>query len=302
MVNSQTAAVGRASAAVARKPAHISRAIVYAIVVVGSVASMFPFVWALVSSGKSAAEIEAFPPTLFPAHPEFVQNYAILWTTVPFGHWLFNSAYIAVVAVIGMMISASLVAYSFTRFDYPGRDVIFAVTLATMMLPFYVTLIPSFEIYHLLGWINTFNPLIVPLWFGGGAFNIFLMRQFMLGIPRDFDEAAEIDGAGSWAIFWQILMPLSKPALATLAVLGFIGKWNDFLGPLIYINSERKFPVVLGLNEFFQGATEQQQASGPPTDNLLMAASVIVALCPIILFFVAQRYFVQGIVTTGIKG
>lgn len=283
-------------------PRRLFRVFLYLLVTVGSIGSMFPFIWAISSSGKSAAEIQSFPPLLFPTQPMFVENYLTLWTTVPFGHWLFNSAYIAVVAVVGVVASASLVAYSFTRFSYPGRDLLFALTLATMMLPFYVTLIPSFEIFHLLGWIDTYNPLIVPAWFGGGAFNIFLMRQFLLGIPTDLDEAAEIDGASSWAIFWRILMPLSKPALATMAILAFIGKWNDFLGPLIYLSTESKFTVVLGLQSFFQGSTIEQQAAGPPKDNLLMAASVLAALPPILLFFATQRYFVQGIVTTGLKG
>lgn len=302
MIREKTLARGTTLTMPARLPRRLGRIGLYALVFVGALASMIPFLWAVSSSGKSIYEILVFPPTLIPVKPQFVQNYVTLWTTVPFGHWLFNSAYIAIVAVVGMLLSSSIVAYSFTRFRYPGRDVIFAMTLATMMLPTYVTLIPSFWLFHLLGWINTFNPLIIPAWFGGGAFNIFLMRQFLLGIPTDLDEAAEIDGANSWAIFWRILVPLSKPALATLAILGFIAKWNDFLGPLIYISSESKYTVILGLQSFFQGATEEQQAAGPPKDNLLMAASVLVALPPIIIFFVAQKYFVQGIVTTGMKG
>lgn len=283
----------------------LKRAILYAVVAIASVIFMFPFVWALLSSGKDSSEIYSFPPTFWPSEPLFVKNYTLVWTVTPFGRWMFNSAFIATIALIGMVISASLTAYSFARFKFPGRDAIFLVTLATMMLPAEVTLIPSYRIFQMLGWIDTYNPLIVPFWLGGGAFNIFLMRQFFMSIPLDLDEAAEMDGANSWQIFWHIMMPLAKPAIATMATLGFIFHWNNFLAPLIYINSGEKFPAVLGLSYFVSG----QYTSGvslttnwTPTENLLMAASIVVALPALILFFVAQKYFVQGIITTGIKG
>ncbi len=290
--------------AIHRQPlsAAVSRGVLYLVVLITSTISMLPFIWALLSSGKDSAEIRAFPPTLLPVNPQFVENYTMIWSVAPFGQWILNSAIIAAASLVGIVLSASIVAYSFARFEYPGRDVIFMITLATMMLPEEVRLIPSYQLFKLVGWIDTFNPFIVPAWLGGGAFNIFLMRQFFMSIPQDLDEAAEIDGATSWQIFTRILLPLAKPAIATMATLGFISIWNSFLGPLIYLNSPEKFTAVLGLRYFMQGATASQASLGPPKDNLLMAASVVVALPGLILFFVAQKYFVQGIVTTGIKG
>ena len=281
---------------------HLHRAALYLVVAIGSIISMFPFAWMALTSGKDVTEIYTYPPTFWPKAPLFVESYTAIWTVAPFGRWLFNSAYVTTLALVGIVISASLVAYSFARFKYPGRDAIFLITLATMMLPSEVTLIPTYWIFKLVGWIDTFNPLIVPFWFGGGAFYIFLMRQFFLGIPVDLDEAAEIDGASSWDVFWRILMPLSKPALATTATLGFIHQWNSFLGPLIYLSSRDNFTVVLGLRYFMATILNPAAHYGPPMENLLMAAVTVVALPGLILFFVAQKYFVQGIALTGIKG
>jgi len=202
---------------------------------------------------------------------------------------------------VGSVLSASVVAYSFARFRYPGRDLFFMVTLGTLMLPVEVTLIPQYLLFKQLGWLDTFLPLIVPFWLGGGAFNIFLMRQFFMSIPYDLDEAARIDGASSWRVFWQILLPLCKPAVATMATLGFISHWNSFLAPLIFINSESKYLVAVGLRYFSSGVT-QGQAAARPQDHLLMGAALMVALPCLALFFLAQRYFVQGIVMSGIKG
>ncbi|MBM3188307.1 MAG: carbohydrate ABC transporter permease [Chloroflexi bacterium] len=194
--------------------------------------------------------------------------------------------------------SATLVAYSFARFNWAGRDVIFGITLATMMLPSEVTLIPQYLLFRELGWLNTIKPLWIPAWFGGGAYSIFLLRQFIRTIPRDFDEAATIDGANPLYILVMILVPNMKPVLATLSVLSFIGGWNDFMGPLIYLASPRQFTIALGLR-YFQQAPGQY---GRPLEHLLMAACVMATAPIIILFFLAQRYFVQGIVMSGIKG
>jgi multiple sugar transport system permease protein len=204
--------------------------------------------------------------------------------------------------LLGTIISGTLVAYSFARFRYRGRDFWFFIMLATMMIPTEVRLIPSYLIFNALKWVNSIKPLVVPAWFGGNAFSVFLLRQFFLTIPRDMDEAAYMDGAGSLRIFWTILVPLAKPAIATTAALGFVGNWNNFMGPLIYLTEEKKFTAVQGLRYFALGSSSEQLSSGPPKDNLLMAASVVVALPCLILFFVAQKYFVQGIATTGIKG
>ena len=278
------------------------RFIVYVIVAVGSVVSMLPFLWTFLSSGKSIIELYYYPPTFWPQTPQFVQNYIEIFTVVPFARWFLNTVFVTVLTLLGMVISASLVAYGFSRFRFPGREAFFFVTLATLMLPVEVTLIPSYLMFKSFGWLDTYLPLIVPAWFGGGAFNIFLMRQFMLSIPTDFDEAAKIDGASSLRIFWQIILPLSKPALATMATLGFIGSWNNFLGPLIFLDSNEKYTVVVGLRYLQSAVAGGGGAVSRPQDHLLMGASLFVALPCLILFFLAQKYFVQGIVTTGIKG
>jgi ABC-type glycerol-3-phosphate transport system permease component len=275
--------------------------LIYAVVVAGSAVSMFPFVWTFFSSGKEPGELYRLPPTLWPANPQWIQNYETVWQLIPFGQWLVNTAFVTAVDLTGTVISASLVAYAFARFRFPGRDLFFLLCLSTLMLPTEVTLIPQYLLFKNLGWIDTYWPLIVPVWLGGGAFNIFLMRQFILSIPLDLDEAAKIDGASSLRIFAQILMPLCKPALATMAALGFIGFWNWFLAPLVFLNSPEKYLVAVGLRYFNVGAAQGQQAA-KPQDHLLMAAALMIALPCLILFFVAQKYFVQGIVMTGIKG
>ncbi len=287
-----------------RKPTRmiVGRVLIYLLVAAGSVISMFPFMWALVSSGKTAGEIATYPPTFWPRNPQFLVNYTKIWTEAPFLLWIRNSVIVTGLNLLGAIASASVVAYAFARFECPGKNVWFFIMLSTMMLPGEVTLIPSYLIFKTLGWVDTFKPLIVPAYFGGGAFNIFLLRQFYMTIPRDLDEAAEMDGAGALRIFLTLILPLSKPAIATAAALGFIGNWNNFMGPLIYLNSPDKFTATLGLRYFMQGTTSVQLSAGPPKDNLLMAASIVVALPCLILFFVAQKYFVQGIVTTGIKG
>jgi ABC-type glycerol-3-phosphate transport system permease component len=290
------------SHSVGAQAAHVGRrSLIYAVVAVGSLISMFPFVWTFLSSGKDPAELYRIPPTLWPNSPQWVENYQMVWQLIPFGQWMLNTAFVTAVDLVGTVLAASLVAYSFARFRYPGRDILFLLCLSTLMLPTEVTLIPQYLLFKNLGWIDTYWPLIVPVWLGGGAFNIFLMRQFIMSIPFDLDEAAKIDGASSLRIFAQILLPLCKPALATMAALGFIGFWNWFLAPLVFLNSPEKYLVAVGLRYFNVGAAQGQQAA-KPQDHLLMAASLMVALPCLILFFVAQKYFVQGIVMTGIKG
>ena len=217
--------------------------LLYLVVIIGAVASMMPFFWTVVSSGKTITELYRYPPTFWPESSQFVANYREVWTVVPFGRWLLNTFNVTFWALIGGTLSSAIVAYGFSRFRFPGRDAFFFVTLATMMLPVEVTLIPTYLLFQKFGWIDTYYPLIVPAWFGGGAFNIFLMRQFMMSIPYDLDEAARLDGANSWQILWRIILPLARPALATLATLGFIGNWNNFLGPLIFLNTETNTPL-----------------------------------------------------------
>ena len=271
----------------------------YLALIVLAIVFMGPFVWTVFSSLKTAAELYVFPPRLL---PDVVQwhNYAEVLDVVPFLQWTKNSLTVTVLALVGAVLSSSFVACSFARFHYPGRDLFFLITLGTMMLPAEVTIIPSYLLFFRIGWLDTLKPLIVPAWLGGGALQIFLMRQFFMSIPRDLDEAAYMDGANPVRVFWSILMPLSKPALATLAVIGFVGLWGDFMGPLIYLNSAEKFTLSVGLR-YFQ-TVEGYMGSSEPREHLLMAASVMMVAPPITLFFLAQRYFVQGIIMTGIKG
>jgi multiple sugar transport system permease protein len=275
------------------------RIALYAIVIGLCIIFGFPLFWTLMSSLKTPAEIVRFPPVWVPAEFQW-ENYVRIFgiSRIPVTTWAWNSLIIVVLGTVGTVITASLVAYSFARFDYRGRDFLFMVTLATMMIPAQVTLIPQFVLFHRLGWINTLLPLWVPLWFGGSGFSIFLMRQFFLSLPRDLDEAALIDGASYLRIFWSILMPLCKPVLATLAIITIINLWGDFLGPLIYLNSPEKFTVAVGL-QFFNTVPD---VGGEPMKHLLMAACILSMLPILVIFFVGQRFFVQGIVMSGIKG
>lgn len=259
----------------------------------------FPLFWTLMSSLKTAPEMFAYPPQIFPAVPQW-DNYlrVVYLERLPVLRWFGNSVLVTVLSTTGALITASLVAYSFARFEYRGRDALFMITLATMMLPSQVTLIPQFVLFHRLGWINTLLPLWVPFWFGGGGFAIFLMRQFFLSLPRDMDEAALLDGAGYFRIFWSILLPLCKPVLATLGIITLIAQWSDFLGPLIYLNSPEKFTISVGL-QFFNNSPE---VGGEPLQHILMAACILSMLPIITIFFLGQRFFVRGIVMSGIKG
>jgi multiple sugar transport system permease protein len=258
---------------------------------------MLPFFWTLSSSFKAPEELYLFPPTMFPQKWQ-PSNFVRIWQVVPFGQWALNSLMVAVLNVVGEVITAAAVAYGFSRYRFKGRNLLFVMLLSTMMIPAYVTIIPSFLMFRAVNWIDTLYPLIVPSFFGGGAFNIFLLRQFFMTIPIDFDEAAFVDGASSWTIFWKLILPLSKPAISTVAIFAFLGSWNNFLGPLIYINSAKKFTLALGITYFRVAPLD----SGELRDHLLMAASATVTLPAIILFFAAQRYFISGIVMSGIKG
>ena len=207
--------------------------------------------------------------------------------------YLLNTVYVTLLSILGTLFSCSLVAYSFARLRWPGRDIVFGLLLATMMLPGAVTMIPVFMIFKYLGWVDTLNPLWVPSFFGS-AFAVFLMRQFFMSIPRDLEEAARLDGAGYFRTFVLILMPLVKPALAALAIMTFMGSWNNFMGALIYINSPEKMTLAYGLQLFMGEAGIEY--------GMLMAASVLVILPVLIIFFFAQKHFIEGITLTGIKG
>jgi len=195
---------------------------------------------------------------------------------------------------LAILLSSSFCAYGFARIRFPGREFWFGLVLATMMVPYVVMLVPQFVIFSRLKWIDTFLPLTVPYFFGGGAFNIFLLRQFFRSIPEDLADAARIDGCSEYAIYARIMMPLAKPALTTVAIFTFLGTWNDFMGPLLYINSPERFTLAIGLASFRSVMLNRW--------DLLMAASTAVTVPVIIVFFLAQRYFVQGVVLTGLKG
>jgi len=269
------------------------KALAYAVLIGLSVVFLIPFVWTVSTSLKETQDVFKFPPQWIP-HPAHWENFPKAWSALPFNRWVLNTIFVAVSCTIGAVVSGSLVAYGFSRFQFKGRNVMFFTMLATMMLPSQVTQIPTFMIWRQLGAIDTFYPLIVPALFGGGAFNIFLMRQFFLTIPREFDEAAMLDGAGFFRIWWKILLPLSAPVITTVAVLTFLGQWDDFAGPLIYLNSPENLTVSVGLRMFMD--------SYGTDENLLMAASLIHIAPMIILFFCAQKYFMKGINLSGLGG
>ncbi len=278
---------------------HAGRALLYVLVVGAAVLFTLPFLWTILSSLKTPAELFTYPPVWLPAKPQ-PRNYAEVFNRVTFARWLANSALIALASTVGAVISSALVGYSFARFRYPGRDLLFMITLSTMMLPIEVTLIPLYLLFTKIGWLDSYKPLIVPSFFGGGAFLIFLMRQFFMSIPKDLDEAARIDGASYLRIFAQILLPLSVPALATAAILTFMGQWDSFLYPFIFLNDKLKYTVAIGIR-YFQ-AVAGNADSMEHTEHLLMAASIMMTAPIILLFFLAQRFFVRGIVMSGIKG
>lgn len=270
-----------------------SKLITYAILISLSALFLVPFLWTVSTALKDNQDAFTFPPQWIPNPPQW-ENFPKAWTALPFTQWVFNTIFIAVVTTVAAVITGSLVAYGFARFQFKGRNVMFFTMLATMMLPGQVTMIPVFMIWRELGAIDTFYPLTVPALFGGGAFNIFLMRQFFQTIPREFDEAAMLDGAGFFRIWWKILLPLSGPVIATVAVLSFIGQWDEFNNALIYLNSPEKYTVSIGLRMF--------QDSYSSETNQLMAASLIHILPMIVLFFCAQRYFMKGINLSGLGG
>lgn len=259
-----------------------------------------PLVWMVSTSLKPSDQTMQTTPTLLPRPvsqtPRFAaENYSAVWTdeTVNFPLYLRNTLVIAILGTIGMTLSSAIAAYGFARVSWRGRGPLFVVLLATMMVPFPVLMTTLYIIFAKIGWIGTFRPLWVPAFFGG-AFSIFLLRQFFRGLPTELDEAARIDGCSHWGIFWRIAMPLSRPALAVVAILHFTYTWNDFIGPLIYLTHRDQFTLSLGLQMF------QSKAGNTPW-NHLMAASVMVVAPVLILFFLAQRTFVEGVSMEGLK-
>lgn len=302
----------------------VRRVVVFGLLGVVALVFAMPLVWMVSTSLKPVEQTMAQPPTFVPAPIEqipsyFVDNYigrrgdeaaqagqadgagagdagvrgVLTDPVVDFPLYLRNTLIVALLSVTGMVLSSAVVAYGFARVRWRGRGAMFTLVLATMMIPFPVLMGPLYIVFKSFGWIGSFKPLWVPAWFGG-AFSIFLLRQFYMTIPRELDEAARLDGCSHWGIFWRVILPLSKPALAVVALFHFIFVWNDFLGPLIFLQRRDQFTLALGLQLY------QSQAGNVPW-NLLMAASTLVVLPVLIVFLLAQRSFLEGIATSGLK-
>lgn len=278
-----------------RKSINIKMIITYFLLILGAYLFLFPFIWMISTAVKPIKETMSAKPTLFTANPEFGNFRKCLnYQSFQYFHYARNTLYLCILVVTGTVFSSSFVAYGFSRIKWRGRNALFALTMATMMIPFPVLMIPLYSIFKTYGWIGTFKPLWVPA-FCGGAFNIFLLRQFFMGIPHDLSEAAVVDGAGDLRIYFQIILPLAKPALLVVALFSFMYTWNDFLAPLIYLPNQETFTLAVGL-QFFQSQ------HGGTAWNLLMAASTLVILPIIVLYFFTQKSFTEGISLTGLKG
>lgn len=277
----------------ARNPLRVvSRALLYLLLIGVGATMLLPLVWMVSTSLKAPGVIFILPPQWLPNPPQW-SNYVTLFEVLPFGNFLFNSIKIATIATFGSLLSSSMSAFAFARMRFPGRNIIFAILMATLMIPFHVTLIPLFALYKSLGWLGTHLPLTVPFFFST-AFGVFLIRQFYLTIPQELVDAARIDGCTFIQIYYKIFLPLSKPALATLAIFTFLGSWNNLIGPLVYLNEVPSMTVTLGLTLLTTQAGARWE--------LIQAGAVISILPIIIIFLLGQEHFIQGIARTGLKG
>ena len=266
------------------------RVVAHVVMYAAALLTIAPFVWMVLTSFKDISEIFNYPPTWWPE--EFtLDNYAATFNAAPFGRFYLNSLFVATTVTLGQLVTCSMAAYAFARMEFWGRDVLFYIFLATMMVPLHVTMIPSFMILHWLGLIDTYGALIIPGL--ASAFGTFLLRQFFLSIPKELEEAAFLDGCGRFRVLWQIIVPLARPALATLAIFTFMGVFNDFIWALVVINSEDLYTVQLGL-AIFRDRYSTEWGS-------LMAGSVVATLPILIVFFLAQKHFIQGIALSGLK-
>lgn len=267
-----------------RKKQKISDIILFIILTVGAFIILFPIAWMICTALKSAPEIAQYPPKLLPETPMW-ENFIIAWQKAPFTQYTINTLIIVFFSVIGAVLSNSLVAYGFAKIEFKGREALFKLVLATMMIPGFVLLVPQYVIFSKLGWVNTYLPLIVPI-FCGNAFHIFMMRQFYKTIPNELIEAAKVDGGGHFYIWGKLIMPLVKPILATISLIAFKTAWGDFQNPLLYLSDQSKYTLQLGLQVFKgQGFTEW---------NYLMAVSFLSMIPILILFFCFQNYFIEG--------
>ena len=279
---------------VIKKKMKVGRILTYLVLLAGGFISLVPFFWLIRSSFMNMLEIYTMPPILWSKHPTWDNFKTVFFANVPFFSYFLNTMKIVIPVVIGTVISSSMAAYGFARFNFPFRQGWFAICISSMMIPGAVTLIPGFLIWKNLGAVNTYWPLIIPSFFGGGAFNIFLFRQFFMTIPRELDEAATLDGAGAFRIYWQILLPSLKPVCISVILFTFMGTWNDFFGPMIYLYDMEKYTVALGLQLFSSSYGSDYGA--------VMAGAFVMTIPTIIIFFIGQKYFVQGIVMSGVKG
>lgn len=277
-----------------RKVETINLLISYTILIILAFVFVFPFLWMVSTAFKLPSEAYTIPPKLLP-ETFTLENFIQGWQYADFTTYTWNTIIVTVLTTFGAVFSASFVAYGFARFKSRYNNLLFTIVLGTMMLPNQVLLIPTYILFSKLGWLDTLNPLIIPSYFGGGAFNIFLLRQFFKTIPIELDQAAKIDGANSFQIYYKILLPIIKPALMTVAVMSVAFHWNDFMTPLIYLNSDQNFTLALGL-QFFKNSYGSSQV------QMLMAVSLITVIPLLILFFIGQKYFVQGITMSGLKG
>ncbi|WP_123041977.1 carbohydrate ABC transporter permease [Cohnella candidum] len=264
----------------------------YVLLLGGSAVMLIPFFWMLSTSLKESYQVFTTPIKWIP-DPIKWSNYVTTFTSLPFGRWFNNTLIITVASIIGAVVSCILVSYGFARFRARGRNVLFILTLATMMLPDTVTLIPKFYLFSQFGWVNTYYPLIVPLFFGKAYF-IFLLRQFFMSIPTDFEEAAKIDGASTFGILWRVILPLTLPAIVTITIFQFNDSWKDLLQPILYLSKPDLYTLTLGIN-FFKSENDVQW-------NYLMAASFVTMLPSLFFYFIGQKYFVESITLTGMKG
>jgi multiple sugar transport system permease protein len=282
-----------------RPPLTAWRVAAYVFAIGVAVVMLIPFVWAFSSALKTSDDIFTFPPVFFPTHPHW-ENFINGWTSQigggpDFTTFTINSAIISIGNVTGTVLSCTVIAYGFSRFRFPGRNILFLIMLSTMMIPYAVTLIPQYIIFSKIGWVDTFLPLIVPAYFGVPYF-VFLLRQFFMSIPYDLDESARIDGAGVFRTLWQILLPEVRPAVIAMAVLTFIGTWQDFLAPLIYLQSPEHYTIEVGLAQFYNSY------SGQPQWDLITAVALVSMIPMVLLFFVASRHIIRGVTLSGMGG
>ena len=270
-----------------------AKSLVWLLLFGGGFLMVLPFLWMISSSLKTRSQVWVFPPVWIP-NPIQWHNYLEALGGLPFHIYTLNTMKITVPVLLGTLVTASMCGYGFSRIRFPGRNTLFMVFLSVLMLPAIVTMIPVFVMFTHLGWVNTLAPLIIPPMLGGGPFNIFLFRQFFRTIPNELSDAARMDGCGELYIYWRIILPLSRPVLATVAIFTFLANWNDFIGPLLYLQSDSKKTIALGLATFLGLYSTNWE--------LLMAAATAVTIPALILFLFCQRYFVEGVVLTGLQG